>query len=145
MDHEWWDSTYEDAATIGLKITGFDLGRASYCKGELTYSLTEACNLIFSNHGGNCDTYNTAKSFLAEWDKLVKEHSDGIDTDRVCEDKEYEFDQLADELENKFTLALCEDYRIILQREYEYLTSNEAVKDTIIANEYDFTIDGKIF
>ena len=27
LDYDWWDSTYEDAASIGLKITGFDLGR----------------------------------------------------------------------------------------------------------------------
>lgn len=33
-------------------------------------------------------------------------------------------------------------YRM-LEKEYEYQTSDEAVKETIIANEYEFTADGK--
>jgi len=30
VDYEWWDCTYEDAENIGLKISEFDLDRASY-------------------------------------------------------------------------------------------------------------------
>lgn len=145
VEHGWWAYTYEDAENIGLKITGFDLDRPNYCEGELLHSLTEVCNLIVKNHGENCDTYKTAKSFLTKWGKLVKDHSDGIDINKVCEDKEYEFYQLADELGNEFKKALCEDYKIILQHEYDYLTSDEKIKDTIITNEYDFTADGKKF
>jgi hypothetical protein len=33
----------------------------------------------------------------------------------------------------------------MLRHEYEYLTSEEAIKETLIINEYDFTIDGKIY
>lgn len=29
--------------------------------------------------------------------------------------------------------------------EYEYLTSEEAIKETLICNEYDFTEDGRIY
>ena len=38
VDYEWWESAYEDAANIGLKITGFDIDRGSYCNGEFTIS-----------------------------------------------------------------------------------------------------------
>lgn len=143
VDYEWWDSIYSDANEIGLKITEFDAD--TYCKGKLLHSLPEVCNLIMSNHGEQCETYKTAKAYLAEWDKLVKEHSDGIIPDKVSEDKEYEFDQCADELENQLKLSLCEDYRVILRNEYEYLTSTEAIEETILYNEYDFTQDGKFF
>ena len=34
VDFEWWDCTYEDASNAGLKLTEFDIDRASYCKGE---------------------------------------------------------------------------------------------------------------
>lgn len=145
VEYDWWQFTYDDAKTIGLKITGFDIDRGNYCEGELMQSLSEVCYLIFENHGEHCETYKTAKAYLAEWAKLVKEHSDGVDIDKVSEDKEYEFDELADELEEQFRMSLCEDYKIILQHEYEYLTSEEAIKETIIANEYDFTADGKLF
>lgn len=139
---DWWSFTYQDAETVGIKITEFDLGRGTI-KGELNISLTESCELILANHGESCETYKTAKAYLAEWAKLVKEHSDGVDTDKVCEDKQYEFDELADELEKQFRLSILEDYRILLQHEYDYLSSAEAIKETIIANEYDFTADGK--
>ncbi len=53
-----------------------------------------------------------------------------------------------EELENdedEFLKELLEDYRIILQKEYEYQTSEEAIIGTIEANEYEFTQDGKMF
>lgn len=143
VEHEWWDSIYDDAAQVGLKIEGFDIDRPNYCKGELTLSLTESCNKIIENHGEECDTYLTAKLYQAEWAKLVAEHSDGINTDKVTEDKESDFDGFADELEKQYRLSICNDYLNALRKEYEYLTSEEAIKETIIANEYEFTVNGK--
>ena len=46
--------------------------------------------------------------------------------------------------EDDFLQSLCEDYRIILRNEYEYLTSEEAIIETIESNEYYFTEDGKL-
>lgn len=88
--------------------------------------------------------YKTAQSFLTEWDNLVAKYSDGINTDRVSEDNENEFDNDADELESEYFNLLLEDYRIMLNKEYEYLTSDEVIKETIEANEYEFTEDGKL-
>jgi hypothetical protein len=34
---------------------------------------------------------------------------------------------------------------LTLEKEYEYLTSEETIKESLIANEYDFTEDGKIY
>ena len=56
-----------------------------------------------------------------------------------------EIEEEIEDLENEYLYTLSEDYRIILQREYEYLTSEEYIKDTLIANEYDFTEDGEIY
>ena len=50
----------------------------------------------------------------------------------------------ADDIDGWLTGTL-EDMRIALQKEYEYLTSRESIEDTIKANEYEFTIDGKLF
>lgn len=143
VDYSWWEFIYEDAASIGLKITEFD--RANYCKGELMHSLTEVCDLITANHGEECETFKTAKLYRNEWNKLVEEHSDGINKNKVCEDKGYDFDKLADELEKQFRLSLCEDYRIILQKEHKFRTSEQAIKETIISSAYDFTADGKMY
>ena len=49
------------------------------------------------------------------------------------------------EIEEDFLDSLLEDYSMILEREIEYLYSDEAVAETIIANGYTFTEDGKIY
>jgi hypothetical protein len=145
VTHEWWDFTYEDAENIGLKITEFDLDRNRHANGEFIFDVpVDVANAIKNNHGEQCETYKTAIKFIAEWDNLVATHSDGIETDRVCEDKEYDFDNAATGLEQDFLKALLEDYSLLLQKEYEYLTSKEAIIETINANEYTFTESGKL-
>lgn len=145
IDHDWYQFTYEDAAQIGLKITSFDIDRGNYCKGEFTDSAYKVANNIKENHGETCESYKTAIAFIAEWDALVAKYSNGIDTSKVAEDNEYEFDAQADDIEREFLKSICEDYRIILSNEYNYLTSNEAIIETIRSNEYEFTKDGKQF
>lgn len=144
VDYEWFDSTFEDAKNIGLIIEGFDLDRNRHATGKLNNSLSECCELILKEHGKDCETYKTATDYLKQWSELVKKYSDGVDLDRVSEDNEYEFDKDADELEAEFLKSILEDYSNILQKEYEYLTSREAIIESIKANEYTFTEDGKL-
>ena len=40
--------------------------------------------------------------------------------------------------------ALLNDYLSLLSNEYEYLISDEAIKETITANEYEFYENGKL-
>lgn len=52
------------------------------------------------------------------------------------------------DIENKLQALLestFDEFKSILSKEYDYLTSEEAIIDTIEANDYDFTIDGTIF
>jgi len=145
VSYDWWEFTYEDAANIGIKIQGFDIDRGSYCQIEFKGSALETAQKIVKEHGESCETYKTAKSFLTDYDKLVEKHSDGKDKTKVSEENEYDFDNEADELEEEFKKSISEDYRIILSNEYDYQTTDEAIKETIEANDYDFTIDGKIY
>lgn len=145
VDHNWWEFVYDDAETIGLKITGFDLDRNNYCNGELYESMPECCRLIIANHGEGCSTYKTAIAYLSDYDSLVEKYSDGINKDIVADGNEYEFDKEADELEAEFLKDILDDYASILQNNYEYLTSDEAIIETIEANDYDFTEDGKLW
>jgi hypothetical protein len=144
VNYDWYESVYEDAANIYLKITGFDIDRASYCKGEFINSAAETAEAIKENHGDHCETYKTAQTFLNDWSNLVEKFSNGIEEDKVQEGKEEEFDEEADELEDEFLKSLCEDYRIMLSNEYDYQTSKEAIIETINANEYDFDEEGNL-
>ena len=134
VDFDWWDSTYEDASNIKLKLTGFDLDRANYCKGEFMESAAETAELIKVSHGNECETYNTAKTFLNDLEALTSQNG------RIEQTVEEEIEDLEDE----FLKSLLEDYKIILNKEYEYLTSEEIIIDTIEANEYYFTDDGTL-
>lgn len=139
--NDWWESTYEDAEKIGLKITSFDLDRNRHAKGEFLLSANEVAANILRDHGEQCETYKTAKEFLESWNPVFADYMD--ENSENYESSESE-DKLK-ELEDDFLNSLLEDYSIMLQNESEYLTSDEAIIETIEANEYEFTQDGKRF
>ena len=136
VDFNWWESTYEDAENVGLKITSFDLDRNRHAEGEFIQGANFCAEKIISEHGENCQTYKTAKEFLKESLRISNEN------DGNFEDEQYE--EFTD-IENQFCNDLLENYSNILQNESEYLQSEEAIKETILANEYDFTENGSIY
>lgn len=140
VDYNWWEYTYGDAEEIGLKITSFDLDRNRYAKGHFTLSAAEVMANIFANHGEDCETYKTAKEFEEDWQPLFNEYMD--ENSERHEDSETESD--LNDLESDFLKSLLEDYSIMLQNEYEYLQSDEAVIEAIVANEYEFTEKGEL-
>jgi hypothetical protein len=141
VNYEWWETTYMDAENIGLKIKSFDIDRNSYCKGTFNLSPCEVAANITLTHGEKCETYLTAISFLDQWNPVFSEYLNE-------ESEKYESSEsesIMQDLEEEFLKSLCEDYRIILANEYEYLTGKDAIIETIVSNEYEFTIDGKRF
>lgn len=141
VSHDWWAWTCEDAKTIGLKIDGFDLDRNRHAKGSFLLSACEVAQNIFNNHGESCETYTIAEKFMAEWQPIFNDYMN--ENSENYESGELESQMI--ELEDDFLQSLLEDYSIILQKEYEYLTSDEAIIETIECNDYDFTADGKLY
>ncbi len=136
VSYDWWESVYEDAANIGLKITGFDIDRASYCNGDFTLSAHEVAANIIRDHGEQCETNKTAQSFLDTVNEIQGKYEE-------MEGEDYENEMI--EAEDEFLKSLLEDYRIMLSKEYDYLTSEDAIIETIEANEYEFKADGTRF
>ena len=141
--YEWWEFTLEDAAQAKLKIAEFELGRGAYCHGEFIEYAKDTAAAIIENHGEDCETHKTAMEFMRESAELsivypVKLDDDGFDDNESGRDAEQE------ELDDEFLKSILEDYRIMLQKEYEYLGSEDAIIETIKANEYEFTEDGKL-
>jgi hypothetical protein len=120
FDYDWYECTYGDAKTIGLKITEFDCYRRTI-DGELLENPSIVCERVIANHGKACDTYKLAQ----EWYRAKKNKSPMIG--------------------DEFLKRLLEEYLTMLIEESEYLESNENVDENIIINEYTFTIDGKRF
>jgi hypothetical protein len=135
----WWESVYCDLEDIGLKCNGFDMAR--YCNMEFIDSAIAIAENILKEHGEMCDTYKTAQKFMAAWQPIFNDYMD--ETSKNYESSESEDEML--ELDNEFKQSLEEDYRRILSKEYDYLTSDEAVKEAIEANDYEFLSTGKMY
>lgn len=139
FDFEWWNSTYEDAANIGLQIDEFDLDRNKRVKGRWTTgpkglhpaSGIASANLILKEHGDSCETYKDAAAFL----KSVAE------LDENAED----FEDKLDDLDTEFLKTLCADYAQLLQNESDYMQEDSQIDDNIRANQYEFDENGKRF
>jgi hypothetical protein len=142
VNYEWWDTVYMDAENISLKITGFDIDRASYCNCEFLQDATWTANKIIEDHGPVCETYKDAAQFLADYDRILDNAEKDDDGDFL---DDVETEQELEELEDEFLYSLSEDYRIMLDKNYEYLTSDEAISETLVINEYDFLEDGEMY
>lgn len=151
VEHDWHEWAYEDAKNVGIKINGFDTYR-KHIDGELLRSASTIIANIMSEHGETSDTYQTAKQYREDFSALYDE----LDTAQKNEDKDeeeqddtlrsaYDVENDIEELEEDFRKSILEDYLSILSREFDYQTSEEAIIETIIANEYEFTEDGKLF
>ena len=137
---EWWEFIYEDATTIGLKITEFNICGGSYCRGKWTEDAEAVAGLIQELHGEACETYMDATAFLADL-KTAQAAFEADDPDY----EEFADTDAHEELCQEFKRVICEDYRIILQQEYEYRGSEEQIIEAIKANEYEFTADGELY
>jgi len=128
VDHDWWEFVYSDAEAIGLKILAFDIGRRWEIDTQTLQKPKDIALNILESHGKHCDTYKVAKWFLVNRHTLKKHRrQDGLE-----------------ECEMTFEGDLKQEYLRMLEREYNYLTSEEAVKETLIANRYIFTETGRI-
>jgi hypothetical protein len=140
-DSYWYDNVKNDAKEIGLLISSFDIYRRSI-KGKFKETAFETAVKIKKNHGENCKTYKTAINYLTNYDIEFKQFEDENRKGYCAEDKEEEFDEWLDNFDQSFLNDLLQDYLKILQDEYDYLTSIEAIKETIRINDYLFTENG---
>jgi hypothetical protein len=141
VSFDWWESTYDDAKNIGLKLTGFDLDRNKHAKGDFIDSAELCAEEIMEEHGDESDTYKLASTFLADLNFL------NIDLEKAEQEKGnsdecYTIQGKIDDLKAQFLSDLLEEYATMLQKESEYLQSEQAIKETIEANDYTFEEDG---
>jgi hypothetical protein len=142
LDYEWWDSIYGDAKEVGLIISEFGLDYNRHATGGVLDGAEECAHKIVDNHGSDCETYKTATAYLADRDRIIDQAPKDDNGDF---DNEWELDSILDECDHDFIRTILEDYSIMLQHEYKYLLSDEAVDESIRANEYEFTENGKRF
>ena len=137
---------------------GFEAAiRASYVEGSFLFSALDVANKILEEHGQHTETAKTAQQCLADYKSLIA-YQCQMEADLFSfagSERDWETivgiyaeywpgDLDTEEIDDDFLRSLCEDYRILLQREYDYLTSREAILETIELNDYEFTEDGDL-
>jgi len=155
VEDDWWDPIYECAESIGLKIEEFDLYRRDI-KGCLTEYFLDVSRFIRQKHGKQCETFKIAADFhkdyiaaFVKWREAQVQMSDPSAyhlKDWKPKDWLEEFidEEEAEKIEEEFRKALLEEYRFELDREYDRLTGREAIVETIEANDFLFTENGRI-
>jgi len=127
--HDWWEDIEEDAKLVGLKLISFDVIRERSCDLAYAESIEKVCGKILGNHGSSCETWRQASFHLAEYNKAYK--------------KDDEAGMIA--VEESFLKAIGKAYQVLLRQDLEDRTSEEQIIETIKANEYWFTENGRLY
>jgi len=132
VDYEWWSNSYDGMAECGIVIHEFDTHRGTI-KSEIDDEY-ETAQTIISDWGETSILHVLSKQFLLDREALVKKYGEGNQTDKYDDDLNY--------LERDYHHDLNEEMWKMLREEYEYLTSDEAVIESIEINNYEFTEEG---
>lgn len=92
VDFDWWQFTYNNAKNIGLKITSFGLDRNRHANGEFLKDATYCANKIIQEHGQTCNTYQTAKDFLEESERIATNNNGDFENEQFEEFTDLEND-----------------------------------------------------
>jgi hypothetical protein len=162
---EWDDSVRDDAVSIG-KLMGIDISRI-YFTGfssqgdgacfEGNYQYNKNCVKELKEYAPEDKTLH---GIVERLQAIQKKHFYKLSANvkhsghyyhemctdiSVYKDGNYMYSDSEQEAEEELKDILRDYMRWIyrtLEKEYDYMTSEEAIKETIIANDYEFTKDG---
>ncbi len=132
-DTFWYDCIKEDFIRLGLEIRSFDLDRGSFAEIHIE-DFEDTSNNIIEEFGDNVPIQQTAKNYIDEYNKIQANFKEDEDIERELEI-----------LDEKYQREYSADILSYLREDYDYQVSDEAIIETIEANDYNFTWNGKIF
>lgn len=150
VDHDWWEFLYEEFKAelkqVGLTCERFffDIDRGSFIAPHKLSVDSKELLVKFSEvrtPGRLTDEFDP-EFITAGRNNVVVKVSQYGHTGYTRIDKK--LDEICESLTSK-VYALFEDFLSRLRNEYDGLTSEEAIKETIKANEFKFTAEGRIF
>ena len=152
--HDWWEFSYEyfieQLNEIGLTCDKFyfDLDRNRYIE-PINLRFTDVKKFIHSSIDEKvktslidiADLYLTTACYSRHTKPVVESYAKTLIQHQRLNTA---INSLVNRCRDKIH-DLLEDFSIALQNESDYLGSEEAIKETIEANEYTFTEDGNLF
>lgn len=165
VDHEWWDCTYEDAKTIFELIgftfndekqpfyfSGFSSQGDGACINKASYSYNKGALRAIKDYAPQDTDLHQIVKALQELQRSAfytgtasiyhsghYYHEQSMSIDSECEKGMFD----GSEFEEIIVDLCCWLYKQ-LEDQYDYLTSEEAILETLQANEYEFDVDGNI-
>ena len=164
-DYEWWDSDFDDFETIGalmgINITniffsGFSSQGDGACfEGEYKYKKnsvrevkgyapldTELHEIVWNLFDIQRKHFYTAGAYIKHSGHYYHERCTTIDVyDAHTTYNEPSYAEDVKDILRSFMQWIYSN----LSKQYDYLTSEEVIIETIDANDYNFTADGKLF
>ena len=129
----WYDWIKEDFIRLGLEIQGFDIGSGNAVKIYID-NLEETSKSILHEFGDSVLIKQTAKNYINEYEKIQANFKEDEDIEREVEI-----------LDEQYIKEYQEEVITFINTCYDWEISDEAILETIEANEYDFTTEGKIY
>jgi|694.fasta_scaffold00444_82 hypothetical protein len=166
VDHDWWEHVYKYVADVafglgiyGFEIKGFGLVYGAYVQYEARFNSKNMRLDDFTDvqredlkhiidplveQSALC-AIHTQGSYL--WASITPSHRTSLNVDwEVCDaddDEEIE-DLLNGEVIEQAFNGFADWIQDTLQKEYDWLTSDEAIEESILANECEFDEEGEL-
>ena len=151
VEYDWWEDSYDTIRTAG-KLIGLDIGDIHfdaylYCIFDADYEYARgAAKAVKAEFPQDTELHGIAKDLQALQKRHFYSLSCAVREARSMNQyscfrfgEDYDCEDLGDIIDDFAHWA-----RVLLRDEYEWLTSDEAVKEIIIINEHEFTEDGKL-
>lgn len=145
VEHDWWDWFDEGMDEIGIKVNSFDV---YYGNIGITIEDSEQTAIkAIEEYPEKNEIVKISKQFIADRDALVKRLGEGNNIDGYSVKEEFidEYDEEIERLEEQYRREIAKEIITWLREDYEYLQTDEAVAETLIANDYEFTEKGEIY
>ena len=131
---DWYNYISYDFNRLGLEIHAFDIGRRNHIDVMIWDTLEKTSKLILQEFGDSVAIKQTAKNYIDEFNKIQANFKEDKDIERELEI-----------LDEQYEKEYQEEIISYINNSYDWETSDEAVINTIEANDYDFTTNGKIY
>ena len=132
-DKFWYDFIQDDFNRLGLEIQEFDISRGGYVNIHIS-NLEDTSKNIIEEFGDSVYIKQTAKNYIDEFNEIQANYKEDEDIEREVEI-----------LDDQYIKRYSDDILSYLRASYEWEITDEAIINTIEANDYDFTTEGKIY
>ena len=132
-DTFWYDWIQDDFNRLELEIENFDISRGGYVNIYIS-NLEDTSKNIIDEFGDSVPIKQTANDYIDEYNKIQANFKEDEDIEREVEI-----------LDNQYIKRYSDNILSYLRAEYEYQVSDEALDEFFINNDFDFTIEGKIY